>query len=145
MVRLIARSGANEMIGSDIRRAIHERDRHRCMNCHRSGDGVILDVHHIVPRGQAGSNRFSNLILLCRQCHDAAHGKGMAPRIRFYTNGEMAPDEFEVFRQLFSTCEITLFDEEEQCWYIPLRDAREFLKHKRGKNPLPLSRGKEVQ
>lgn len=114
------------MIGMDweaIVAAIHERDREQCMNCPRGGN-VTLDVHHIVPRGQGGSNRLSNQILLCRQCHDAAHGETMAPRIKWYTNGQMDSDEFEVYRKVFSSIDLVRFDGDEQCWYIPLADAK---------------------
>lgn len=107
--------------------AVHERDRHRCMNCHRTGDELTLDVHHIVPRGQGGSNQFTNLILLCRQCHDAAHGETMAPRVTWYTNGEMDSDEFELYREFFNSLDLARFDDSERCWYVPLADMDELI------------------
>lgn len=118
------------MIGTNwdaIVTAVHKRDRHQCMNCYRERDDVTLDVHHAVPRGRGGSNRLSNLILLCRQCHDAAHGQAMAPRVKWYTNGQMDTDEFELFRQLFASMDIARFDDEERCWYIPKGDAEQLV------------------
>lgn len=103
--------------------AIRERDRERCMNCHRSGEEVTLDVHHIVPRSRGGSHRLSNLVLLCRQCHGAIHKDKMAPRVRWYSNGQMDSDEFELYRAMFSAFDLTRFDDEEDCWYIPKADA----------------------
>lgn len=40
---------------------------------------VAVDIHHIVPRSKFGSKRieecnaFTNLIALCRECHELAH------------------------------------------------------------------------
>jgi len=112
----------------DIVAAVRERDRHKCMNCYRDEDEVNeLDTHHIVARGNGGSNRLSNLITLCRQCHDAAHGQKMAPRVRFYSFNKMDSDEFDVYRELFNKIPEARYDDSEQCWYIPLADARELL------------------
>ena len=123
------------MTGTDwntIVEAIRKRDRHRCMNCYREEDDVeTLDTHHIVPRGQGGSNRLSNLVTLCRQCHDAAHGKTMAPRVRFYSLREMDSDEFELYRNFFDKIDVARFDKDEKCWYIPKRDAELLVKSDR--------------
>jgi len=41
--------------------------------------GTLIDIHHIIPRSKFGSKRkkeqddISNLIGLCRICHDKAH------------------------------------------------------------------------
>ncbi|ADD03831.1 uncharacterized protein Nmag_0239 [Natrialba magadii ATCC 43099] len=119
------------MIGSktgDIVAAVRERDRCQCMNCYREEDEVAaLDTHHIVPRSHGGSHRLGNLITLCRQCHNAAHGRTMAPRVRFYSLGQMDSDEFGVYREFFDKIDAARFDEEEKCWYIPLGDAQELL------------------
>lgn len=88
------------MIGrkwKEIVRAVWKRDREKCQNCWRNEEEVeSLDVHHVVPRGKAGSHRYSNLILLCRRCHDAAHGRCMAPRIKWTTDGRMDSLEFSL-------------------------------------------------
>lgn len=119
------------MIGkdwNDIVRAVHKRDRHRCQNCWREEKEVeCLDVHHVVPRGRAGSHRFSNLLLLCRRCHDAAHGRCMAPRVKWTTDGEMDSLEFSLYRQYCQALEIARFDDEEECWYVPLADMRRLI------------------
>jgi 5-methylcytosine-specific restriction endonuclease McrA len=42
--------------------------------------GTGTDVHHVEPRSHFGSTRkheqdaFENLVALCRECHDKAHG-----------------------------------------------------------------------
>lgn len=40
---------------------------------------AYLDVHHITPRNEGGSNKYTNLIVLCPNHHRMA-GKGAIPR-----------------------------------------------------------------
>jgi len=59
-----------------IRREILARDRHRCRRkgCNHTR---FLDIHHIVPRAEGGTNDPRNLVTLCRACHRLWHeGKG---------------------------------------------------------------------
>lgn len=80
-----------------MKEAVHERDRHLCGNCGRSYSTDELDVDHNVQRGNGGSERFSNLSSLCRRCHDAKHGNGLAPTARFASTGDMTTAEFRWF------------------------------------------------
>lgn len=108
------------------REAVFVRDRERCANCRAPLDKATLDVHHIVPRGRRGSNRLSNLALLCRRCHEAAHGREVAPAVTFYTNGQMTTGEFDEYHLLmreFKDHRLARFDSEEECWYIPKADV----------------------
>ncbi|MDY6916827.1 MAG: HNH endonuclease signature motif containing protein [Chloroflexota bacterium] len=41
----------------------------------------LVDLHHIIPREQGGSNRKDNLIVLCPTCHRKAD-RGVYPRVR---------------------------------------------------------------
>lgn len=50
---------------------VFERDRFRCRGCAKPAE----DIHHIVFRSQGGSDDLVNLVALCRNCHDQAHGK----------------------------------------------------------------------
>ena len=34
---------------------------------------VSVDLHHVISKGQGGSDHYSNLIPLCRACHERAH------------------------------------------------------------------------
>ena len=43
-----------------------------CVNC---GTDTEIEYHHIVPLANGGSNRLSNLVALCHECHLRAHGK----------------------------------------------------------------------
>ena len=55
-----------------LRRAVMERDRHRCRatGCGRTS---FLAVHHKIPREDGGKNAMENLITLCSGCHRALH------------------------------------------------------------------------
>lgn len=109
-----------------LRKAVRIRDE-RCMNCRRSPaatEGLPFDTHHVVPLGWGGSNRMSNLILLCRDCHEAAHGRSMVPVIKFYSNGSMTFDEFEMYRRYWDAHELARFNGDERYWYIPRADAK---------------------
>jgi len=49
------------------------RDRHTCQQCKGKSKESRLEVHHIVPRSQNGSDEQDNLITLCKVCHDKVH------------------------------------------------------------------------
>ena len=61
----------NANITNETRKRVYRRDHFRCALCD-STDG--LQVHHVIPRGQGGSNNVRNLITLCWRCHGTAHG-----------------------------------------------------------------------
>jgi hypothetical protein len=62
-------------IRPSVRAAVLARDRHRCATagCRSTH---FLEVHHVTPRGQGGSNRAENLITLCSRCHGFVHEGG---------------------------------------------------------------------
>lgn len=49
---------------------ILERDRYVCQKCRKRFSEDQLEVHHIVPRSDGGSNTIENLVTLCIKCHD---------------------------------------------------------------------------
>jgi 5-methylcytosine-specific restriction endonuclease McrA len=53
-----------------VRRVVLERDGYQCRNC---GNPDELHVHHVVPLRSGGTNRWSNLITLCHECHARLH------------------------------------------------------------------------
>jgi hypothetical protein len=59
-------------IAPSVRAAVLARDRHHCATpaCRATH---FLEVHHVKPRGQGGSNRAENLITLCSRCHGFVH------------------------------------------------------------------------
>jgi hypothetical protein len=55
---------------SRVRRVVLERDGYQCRNCGNPDD---LHIHHIVPLRSGGTNRWSNLTTLYRDCHSRLH------------------------------------------------------------------------
>ena len=55
-----------------LRRAVLRRYSWRCVGC---GQHRPLDIHHILPLAQGGSNRLTNMVSLCRECHQQVHGR----------------------------------------------------------------------
>ena len=53
-----------------LRREILERDGWRCQKC---GCSKNLDVHHLRRRSSLGDDAATNLITLCRECHQFLH------------------------------------------------------------------------
>lgn len=57
-----------------VRKAVYKRDGYACALCD-SPRG--LQVHHVVPRSEGGTDFPHNLITLCWRCHAVAHGTRM--------------------------------------------------------------------
>jgi hypothetical protein len=55
----------------EVAREIRLRDQYQCRVC--SATDVELHVHHIIFLSNHGTNRKSNLITLCRSCHQDQH------------------------------------------------------------------------
>lgn len=53
-----------------MRQEILSRDGHQCVNC---GAQTSLEVHHVVPLSQGGTNKSTNLVTVCRSCHAGSH------------------------------------------------------------------------
>ena len=49
------------------------RDGYQCQHCKGKSKDRRLEVHHIVFRSQNGSDEESNLLTLCKTCHDGLH------------------------------------------------------------------------
>ena len=49
------------------------RDNYTCQYCKGKSKDSKLEVHHIIFRSNNGSNEESNLITLCKSCHDKLH------------------------------------------------------------------------
>ena len=53
------------------RKTVTERDGDSCSICGNDGN---LQLHHATPLSKGGSNKISNLVLLCNFCHSNEHG-----------------------------------------------------------------------
>src|SRR5258707_775851 len=49
------------------------RDCYTCQHCHGKSKDQRLEVHHIIFRSQQGSDDESNLLTLCKTCHESLH------------------------------------------------------------------------
>ena len=78
-----------------------------CVNC---GCKEELEYHHIVPLAQGGTNRLSNIAVLCSRCHKAVHGEREARKYSLRGVSGRKPLSFdnsgEIFGKYFR-CEIT--------------------------------------
>lgn len=127
----------NDKNWTDLRKAVYVRDQHQCRNCLGTVDtSVTLDPDHNVPRGVGGSDRLSNIGTLCRRCHDAKHGNGIAPTLQIVSSGEMTDTEFIWFKHLLKEMLPAMsksFDvmmkpkfgiADQDMWHLPLGDIR---------------------
>ena len=72
-----------------LRDIVYRRDNYRCANCGEKGGpygNAELHAHHIVPKSAGGRDitNKDNLVTLCGECHNFAHGG----RIRGMCNTE---------------------------------------------------------
>ena len=54
-----------------LRHFVFTRDNWHCRHCNNSHG---LDPHHVIFKSAGGEDMSSNLITLCRWCHDSIHG-----------------------------------------------------------------------
>jgi 5-methylcytosine-specific restriction endonuclease McrA len=62
-------------IPPSVRREVLARDGHQCRTA-GCGSARFLDVHHVIPRDDGGSNDADNLITVCASCHRMIHERG---------------------------------------------------------------------
>ncbi|MDD8057421.1 MAG: HNH endonuclease, partial [Thomasclavelia ramosa] len=58
---------------SNTKSYVLDRDNYTCQHCKGKSKDSKLEVHHIVFRSNGGSNEESNLVCLCKTCHDKLH------------------------------------------------------------------------
>lgn len=59
----------------NVKYYVLDRDKYTCQVCKKRGNGIKLKVHHIIYRCLGGTNRASNLMTVCSDCHTAANHK----------------------------------------------------------------------
>ena len=69
-------------LDENIRKAVILRDGCKCMECRKSDR--VLEAHHIRPRRLNGSNTLSNMITLCKKCHQKTEGNEEKYMEHFY-------------------------------------------------------------
>ena len=85
-----------------IRTIILRRDNNRCRMNHKESEMVKnnwenlgVDVHHIIPRKDGGTNNFKNLITLCKPCHEATFKNGFAGIPKLFDEEQLTLDKHE--------------------------------------------------
>lgn len=53
---------------------MYVRQKGKCGDC--GDEDVAFDAHHMMRVADGGSNDSDNLVLLCKDCHEAAHNYG---------------------------------------------------------------------
>ena len=64
------------MISKATRRKIENYWNSKCAVC---GKNDFLEIHHMTPKSQGGTDDYDNLILLCACCHAAVHNRTYTP------------------------------------------------------------------
>lgn len=77
----------------ELRNLIKRQDKFMCKICSKSGKGVELHVHHIIPLDKFGTNHPNNLITLCHSCHNKQH-KGFQVTRKFPIKRKRTGGEF---------------------------------------------------
>lgn len=84
-------------LGKQIRAQILARDGYRCKMCGRTKEEVPLEVDHIIPVADGGTDELNNLAALCRECK---RGKS-AYRFKGYTSMTVVPENVEEHFKFF--------------------------------------------
>jgi len=58
---------------ANTRAYVLDRDNYTCQHCKGKSKDSKLEVHHVIFRRNSGSDEESNLITLCKTCHDKLH------------------------------------------------------------------------
>lgn len=77
-------------ISKKTRFEVFKRDRFTCQYCGRMSPDVILEVDHIKPVANGGTNKMINLITSCRDCN---RGKG---KTKLSDNAELKKQQAEL-------------------------------------------------
>ena len=69
-------------IPKKLRFQVFWRDGFTCQYCGRKPPEVVLEVDHIIPRSEGGTDNIENLVTACRDCNRSKHKKLVAPAAR---------------------------------------------------------------
>ncbi len=65
-----------------LRRFVHARDKGECRECGRKVSFRKFNCHHVLEVSQGGTNHPTNLVTLCRACHEKKHPHLLNPNQR---------------------------------------------------------------
>lgn len=81
-----------------VKKEVAERDNYTCVLC---GRYPAADAHHVIFRSKQGEDCKENIVCLCRNCHDKAHGihaKVIQTELISYLKG-IYGDEYSSFKR----------------------------------------------
>lgn len=91
----------------NYKKACLARDGYKCRVCISQDK---LQVHHIIPRKDGGSDKLSNLMTLCETCHDKHHKEGLVlPKqrnIRFGSASHVQQGKNYLYMELGKTYQV---------------------------------------
>jgi len=117
----MAESDSNRPISVRTRFEIFKRDDFQCRYCGQRSPEVVLEIDHIVPRVEGGTNDVLNLITSCWDCN---RGKGGVPLANVMTSEDPHDKAIEMMerrRQLDeynAILEIENTKREEEMWEV---------------------------
>ena len=63
-------------ISNKLRFEIFQRDKFTCKYCGRSiDDGITLEIDHVIPIAEGGTDEFKNLVTACKECNNGKSNK----------------------------------------------------------------------
>jgi len=68
---------ARKKITTSQRFRILERDGFRCKYCGADSSTTLLEIDHVVPVVNGGTNDDSNLVVACRECNNGKSGRNL--------------------------------------------------------------------
>ena len=108
------------------RKNVYQRDNQECQNCGVSGGQhgrAELHAHHIVPKSRGGTHEKSNLITLCKDCHNTVHSKSKQAPTRESQNTITRVDYAELSDEIIDDLSIVLNEGLESIEAILLTDS----------------------
>ena len=84
-------------ISKQLRAQILRRDNSKCRMCGRSIDEVSLEVDHIIPMSEGGTDELDNLATLCRDCN---RGKSNL-KFNNYTKINLIPNDIDKYFKFY--------------------------------------------
>ncbi|MBC8503025.1 MAG: HNH endonuclease [Nitrosopumilus sp.] len=75
------KNNTRSSIPSALRHEVFKNANYKCQECGNTKDNTILEIDHIRPVSQGGSNELDNLQCLCKECN-------MAKKNRNWKSGE---------------------------------------------------------
>ena len=85
-----------------------------CVNC---GSGIEVELHHIVPLSELGTNNIRNIVPLCHKCHSCIHfpkAKWETKRAKNYGRPRKIPGGYEQTLDDYLHCRISMSDVRER-------------------------------